>query len=110
AAVVRPHVDRAPDPLSRARGEAMAAPQSWTSVTLPTAAPVRSVAPVQLPVLPPVTPEKRTALIIGINHAAGHAPLQGAVKDATNMQHALVDYGFPEANIVVLTEGEATAG
>jgi hypothetical protein len=55
-----------------------------------------------------VAPQKRTALIIGINHAAGHSPLEGAVTDAVNMQEALVRYGFPEGHIVLLTEGEAT--
>jgi len=79
-------------------------------VTAPSAAPARPSAALEEPVPPPVAPQKRTALIIGINHAAGgHSPLQGAVKDATNMQQALVEYGFPEANVVVLTEREATA-
>jgi hypothetical protein len=48
------------------------------------------------------------AVIIGVNHATGHSPLQGAVADATMLQKALVEYGFPEANVVTLTEGAAT--
>jgi hypothetical protein len=97
---------------SATRGEAIAPQASVTVTAPPAAAPARVsvlAAEVTRPELPPVTPQKRTALLIGINHANGHASLQGAVKDATNMQQALVSYGFPESNVVVLTEGEATA-
>jgi len=93
------------------RGEVLAVPQASVSVTMPPSGLVRVAAAVETaePTFPPVAPQKRTALIIGVNHAPGHSPLQGAVKDATNMQQALVAYGFPEANVVVLTDAEATA-
>lgn len=52
---------------------------------------------------------KRTALIVGINHAAGSKPLQGAVRDAELVRDALYKYGFSHDNVVVLTEREATA-
>lgn len=50
----------------------------------------------------------RTALLIGINNAAGAAPLYGAVQDAQNMYDALRGYGFPAEDITLLTEGQAT--
>jgi hypothetical protein len=91
-----------------ARGEAAGQAVSSTSVTLPRPSP--GAAPAAQPVsAAAVPPAKLAALLIGVNHAAGHAPLEGAVKDATNLQQALVEYGFPEANIVLLTEREATA-
>jgi hypothetical protein len=52
---------------------------------------------------------KRTALVIGINHAAGSPTLHGAVRDAEMLHEALHRYGFLERNIVVLTEHAATA-
>jgi len=92
------------------RGEVtLAGPKPIAWVSAPVAIGQRSTAPESVSqALPPVAAEKRTALIIGINHAAGHSPLQGAVTDATMLQKALVEYGFPEANVTVLLEGEAT--
>lgn len=54
-------------------------------------------------------PSKRTALVIGINRAAGSRPLHGAVRDAEMLREALTRYGFPARNVRVLTEREATA-
>jgi hypothetical protein len=94
------------------RGEAvLGQPRAFASVTLPSGPPSRPVAVAsEAPTLPPPAPEKRSALVIGVNHAPGHSALQGAVTDAINLQKALVAYGFPEANVVTLTEGQATAG
>lgn len=55
-----------------------------------------------------VEPAKRTALIVGINNAAGTPPLPGSVTDARNLHRALVGYGFQDRNITVMLEGEAT--
>ncbi len=74
----------------------------WSSVALAAPAPVTPKPP------PPVAPTKRRALIIGINHAAGSRPLAGAVMDARNLGRALGQYGFLEANMSVLLDGEAT--
>jgi hypothetical protein len=51
---------------------------------------------------------KRTALLIGINHAAGGSPLYGAVQDAKNAYEALLGYGFGADDITLLIEGQAT--
>jgi hypothetical protein len=51
---------------------------------------------------------QRTALIVGINKAAGAEELQGAVPDAKNVRSALLKYGFPAGNIVTLLDGQAT--
>jgi hypothetical protein len=60
-------------------------------------------------VLPPApAAEKRTALLIGINRAAGGRPLAGSVTDAEHMRDALLGYGFPRANIKMLLDGQAT--
>jgi len=55
-----------------------------------------------------VAPAKRTALIVGINNAAGTSPLPGSIRDATNLHDALIGYGFREENITLLLEGSAT--
>jgi hypothetical protein len=79
------------------------------TVSLPPSPQTHVLASVQeAPAPPPPVPAKRMALVIGINHAAGHRPLQGAVADATMLQKALVQYGFPEGNIIMLTDGAAT--
>ncbi len=95
--------DEAPEYFSEiSRGERARASVS-SSVAL--AAP-RATAKPKPP--PPVSPAKRRALIIGINHAAGSRPLQGAVADAKNLGRALARYGFLETNVSMLLDGEAT--
>lgn len=54
--------------------------------------------------------EDRTALILGIAHAAGNTPIDGADTDARNVRDALIAYGFPPQNIQVLLEAQATRG
>ncbi|MEX0875305.1 MAG: caspase family protein [Actinomycetota bacterium] len=56
----------------------------------------------------PVPASRRTALIVGINKAAGSRPLLGAVADAKYLQKALLRYGFPERNVKVLLDGDAS--
>ncbi len=58
--------------------------------------------------LAPAGSQQRTALIIGINKAAGAEALAGAVPDAKNIRTALLRYGFPDGNIKMLLDGEAT--
>jgi hypothetical protein len=52
----------------------------------------------------------RNAVIVGINHAQGTAPLPGSITDARHVQAALVGYGFRDENITMLLEGQATRG
>ncbi len=54
--------------------------------------------------------EDRTALIVGIAHAAGNTVIEGADTDAQNMRSALIKYGFPPENIQTLLESQATRG
>jgi len=54
--------------------------------------------------------EDRTALIVGIAHAAGNTVIDGADTDAQNVRDALIKYGFPPQNIQTLLEGQATRG
>ncbi len=58
--------------------------------------------------LAPAGSQQKTALIIGINKAAGAQALAGAVPDAKNIRTALLRYGFPDANIRMLLDGQAT--
>ena len=58
--------------------------------------------------IPAARPTQRHALLVGINHAAGGRPLQGAVTDALNVKQALLQYGFPSSNVVTLLDGQAT--
>lgn len=58
--------------------------------------------------LAPAGSQQRTALIVGINKAAGAEPLAGAVPDAKNIRAALLRYGFLDGNIKMLLDGEAT--
>jgi hypothetical protein len=57
---------------------------------------------------PAVKPSNRFALLVGINHAAGGSPLEGAVTDALNVKQALLGYGFPEGNVTTLLDAQAT--
>ncbi len=58
--------------------------------------------------LPAPAPEQRFALLVGINHAVGGTPLEGAVTDALNVKQALLDYGFPPGNITTLLDAQAS--
>jgi hypothetical protein len=49
-----------------------------------------------------------TALLIGINNAPGSTPLEGSVTDVQTTKKALLKYGFKEANVQTLIEGQAT--
>jgi hypothetical protein len=49
-----------------------------------------------------------TALLIGINEAPGSTPLEGSITDVQTTKKALVKYGFKEANVKTLVEGQAT--
>jgi hypothetical protein len=91
-------------------GASKLAPEAVAWVTVPTRPAEVHPAPREIPnAPPPPAPGKRTALIVGINHAAGHNPLQGAVRDADNLRQALASYGFPSGNVTVLEEGAATS-
>jgi hypothetical protein len=50
----------------------------------------------------------RFALLVGINHAQGASPLQGAVTDALNVKQALLGYGFPQQNVRTLLDAQAS--
>jgi hypothetical protein len=50
----------------------------------------------------------RTALIVGIDRAPGGRALAGSVTDATHLKNALLEYGFPPKNIVMLLDARAT--
>jgi hypothetical protein len=76
-------------------------------------APVHRAAPaaVQAPAPQLATssgPADKIALLIGIDHAPGSTPLEGAITDANNMNKALLDFGFQSKNIVKLTDKSAT--
>jgi len=71
------------------------------------ARPRPAAAPALAPVVAGASGQK-TALIVGINKAAGAEELQGAVPDAKNIRSALLKYGFPQNNIVTLLDGQAT--
>jgi Caspase domain len=58
--------------------------------------------------LPAPRTSQRYALLVGINHAVGATPLQGAVTDALNVKQALLDYGFEEKNITTLLDADAS--
>jgi hypothetical protein len=47
------------------------------------------------------------AVLVGVDHARGSSPLQGAVHDAQKLHDALVQYGMPEDKIAMFTEGAA---
>lgn len=53
-------------------------------------------------------PQNQSALIVGINRAAGARPLYEAVRDAEMLERALKRYGFPAGGITVLRDGAAT--
>ncbi len=57
----------------------------------------------------PPSAGKRTALIVGINHARGGRPLPGSITDANNLRDALLAYGFKSSRIKMLIEQEASA-
>lgn len=74
---------------------------------------VRATGLQRTPLPPPVavgkqTALKRTALLIGINRAAGGRPLPGSVTDAMNVRKALTGYGFLAKNVTTLLDGAAT--
>ena len=53
--------------------------------------------------------EDQCALIIGINQYSNFTPLKYAVDDANSMKVTLMtQYGFPEENIELLTDNDAT--
>jgi hypothetical protein len=54
--------------------------------------------------------EDRTALIVGIAHAAGNTVIESADTDAQIMRTALIRYGFPPQNIQTLVDSQATRG
>lgn len=49
----------------------------------------------------------RQALLIGIDHAPGASPLEGAVGDVRVLEEALLAYGIPADQVVVLEDREA---
>lgn len=55
-------------------------------------------------------PQKRTALLVGINNAVGSSLLAGSTTDMQNIRSALIKYGFPSGNIKMLLNGAATRG
>jgi caspase domain-containing protein len=55
-------------------------------------------------------PANNTALLIGVNHAPGSAPLQGMVRDAELMKKMLIRQGFKRENITLLADGAANKG
>ena len=71
-------------------------------------APTSSAAPT--PVDPPA-PAQRWAVLVGINDYAGRTvDTYGGIGDVRDLRRALVGAGWPESNIVELTEQHATAG
>ena len=94
-------------PLWRGQPASQVSALGEASVTVdPGSTPLRSI--VHRAGRPAPAPGKRTALLIGINHARGGATLPGSVTDATNVRDALLMYGFPRNNITMLLEGQAT--
>ena len=70
--------------------------------------PTSSAAPA--PVDPPA-PGQRWAVLVGINDYAGRTvDTYGGIGDVRDLRRALVGAGWPEGNIVELTEQHATAG
>lgn len=70
--------------------------------------PTSSAAPASVP---PPAPAQRWALLVGINDYAGRTvDTYGGIGDVRDMRRALVEAGWPEGNIVELTEQHATAG
>jgi hypothetical protein len=101
-AEVVPDPTRKPEAAPR-RATQASAPRRANVVAQPAFAPAPKAAKVTS-----TDPADKIALLVGINKAPGSTPLEGSVTDVKNMKKTLLDFGFKESNIEVLTEGKAT--
>lgn len=113
--VAAPVVTATPEPVFTPEPPAAPVPTPVAPKPVPTARPVvvpRSRAAVPTAVPPVAAPVQAgpavRAVLVGIDHAKGRPALAGAVNDATKMRDALVTYGVPADQIVMLLEGAAT--